>query len=153
MTMTSLLIRISPVLICFAQAPLAQEPPHVATLTGVAAVKDGDGLLFGRVEVRLQGVAAPEQGDAEIGPAATEALREMALGREVTCHLDGTTASSNRPVGVCYVDGLDLGAELVRQGVARDCPTFSGGRYADEEHEAQGQGHDLAARYALPDYC
>lgn len=32
-------------------------------LTGIASVKDGDGLQFGSVEIRLQGIAAPELDD------------------------------------------------------------------------------------------
>jgi len=35
----------------------------VAVLTGIASVKDGDGLQFGSVEIRLQGIAAPELDD------------------------------------------------------------------------------------------
>ncbi len=35
------------------------EFKSVAKLTGVAKVKDGDGVLFGKVEIRLQGIAAP----------------------------------------------------------------------------------------------
>lgn len=91
--------------------------------------------------------------DRGIGPAATAALRTLAEGKEVTCHLDGTIASSNRPVGVCFVGEIELGAALVRMGLARDCPAYSGGRYAYLEEQAQARGMDLSARYKLPDYC
>lgn len=131
----------------------AQEPPRIATLTGVVSVVDGDGLLFGDVEVRLQGVAAPEARDRPNGPSATAALKTLSAGRNVTCYLDGTTASSNRPVGVCFVGDLDLGEAMIRQGFARDCPAFSGGRYAPAEAEARRQGHNLSRSYKLPGYC
>lgn len=127
----------------------------VATLTGQALVKDGDGLLFGAVEVRLQGVAAPELGDPG-GNEAAQGLVQLVAGKEVWCFLDGTVASSNRPVAICYVmlgRFVDVGAELIHMGFARDCPGFSGGRYRDAEAEAQASGMDLSATYALPGYC
>lgn len=131
-------------------------PPKVATLTGHALVKDGDGLLFGRVEVRLQGIAAPEIGrekNQREGALAKAALEELVEGSMVTCFLDGTTASSNRPVGVCYVGNSDLGEMLIRSGYARDCPRFSLGRYAIAENRARRNGLDLSAVYELPSYC
>lgn len=127
----------------------------VATITGVASVRDGDGILFGDVEIRLQGVAAPEFGSHAKDPGGLEALRaleRLATGREVRCELDGSTAR-RRPVGVCFVDGEDLGAALVRAGFARDCPAFSRGRYSDEEAAARRAGHDLSSIYDLPGYC
>lgn len=110
-------------------------PPVVATLTGAAQVKDGGGLLFGRVEVRLQGVAAPEVGrdtNRREGALAKAALEQLVGNAIITCYLDGTTANSNRPVGVCYIGTDDLGEILIRSGYARDCPAFSLGRYAEQ---------------------
>ncbi len=67
-----------------------------ATLTGIPTVKDGDGLLFGKVEIRLQGVAAPEwsrySGYDPVGEEAKDALARLVDGQEVVCHLDGTRA-------------------------------------------------------------
>lgn len=57
------------------------------------------GFVFGRVEVRLQGIAAPEWNRHKRVPGgeeAYEALRAVVEGREIKCLLDGTTASSNR---------------------------------------------------------
>lgn len=150
--------RFNPSLLILPPERAVPEPPTwaVATLTGQAAVKDGDGLLFGDVEIRLQGIAAPELGDPG-GPIATQALIQLVAGRDVWCFLDGTRAGpSQRPVAVCYVrrDGfIDVGAELVRTGFARDCPGYSGGRYQDAEAEARAMGRDLSATYPLPDYC
>lgn len=129
----------------------------VATMTGIPAVKDGDGLLFGKVEVRLQGIAAPEWSRAggynPGGEEARDALIRFVADREVVCQLDGTVASSNRPVGICYLDGVDLGQRRVAGGFARDCPRFSGGRYALAEREARRTGADLSRIYDLPGYC
>ena len=121
-----------------------------------ARVVDGDGIAMGRVEVRLQGIAAPEDRRGRVDPggkASSEALRQLAEGREVICRLDGTRASSGRPVGRCSVEGMDLGWAMVRAGHARDCPAFSEGDYAEAEALARVEGRDLSAIYALPDYC
>jgi micrococcal nuclease len=127
-----------------------------AVLSGNADVKDGDGVLFGRVEVRLQGIAAPEDGrNVEAGgPESTENLRRLVEGQLVVCHLDGTVAgSSNRPAGICYIGSIDIGRHQVEAGHARDCPAYSGGRYAEAEAAAHASGKDLASIYGLPDYC
>jgi micrococcal nuclease len=50
-------------------------------------------------------------------------------------------------VGVCYFDEQDIGARVIANGLALDCPKFSGGRYA--EYEVEGAG----AAMKLPRYC
>jgi micrococcal nuclease len=137
--------------VALAVPAVSQEP--IAVLTGVASVEDGDGLLFGQVEVRLQGIAAPELSE-EMGAESRAGLLRLAAGREVMCHLDGTTAGrSGRPVGICYVDGVDLGRSQVEAGLALDCPAFSRGRYQDAEDAARAAGRDLSLVYELPGYC
>lgn len=129
----------------------------VATLVGSPSVRDGDGLLFGDIEVRLQGIAAPEDGGEKSEPggsAATEALVDLVDGKEVTCYLDGTTAGkAKRPVGICFVGGIEINETLIKKGVARDCPAYSGGRYSGAEAAARNKGFDLSLTYPLPDYC
>jgi endonuclease YncB( thermonuclease family) len=49
-------------------------------------------------------------------------------------------------VGICYVEGRDVAAELVKHGLARDCERFSGGRYRELETPS---GRLLP----LPSYC
>lgn len=126
----------------------------VATLSGHAVAVDGDDLAFGDVRVRLRGVAAPEdrRGHREAGgDAATRNLAAAVAGQWVVCHLDGTTAgSTHRPVGQCFAGDVDLGEWQIRSGVARDCPRYSGGAYAEAEAAA---GHLLASTYRLPAYC
>jgi micrococcal nuclease len=39
----------------------------------------------------------------------------------------------DRWVGVCYLDGQDIGAIAVANGHALDCRRYSGGRYRDLE--------------------
>ena len=127
----------------------------VATLTGIAQVKDGDGVLFGKVEIRLQGIAAPEDNrnrhDPD-GPASSDNLRALVSGKTLTCYFDGTK-TRGRPVGVCFLGKVDIGEHQVATGHARDCFRFSKGRYANAEALAQNNGRDLSATYKLPKYC
>ncbi len=127
----------------------------VATMSGIGKVKDGDGILFGKVEIRLQGIAAPEDNSAKLevgGKESTENLRGLVDGRFVVCHLDGTTAAK-RPVGICFVDGIEVNRYQVQTGHARDCRKFSRGRYLDDELAARRAGHELHLVYDLPSYC
>lgn len=128
----------------------------VAVISGIASARDGDDILFGKVPVRLQGIAAPEDSRSsqqEGGKEATEHLRNMIDGRFVVCHLDGTSAGTNRGVGVCYLGLVEINKRQVEAGYARDCPAFSKGRYAEDEQRAQQNGRDLSAIYDLPNYC
>jgi endonuclease YncB( thermonuclease family) len=126
------------------------------SISGIAKVKDGDGILFGQIEIRLQGIAAPEDRRGARDPGGQESsahLRSLAETKMVACELDGTVAGgSGRPVGICRIDGRDLGLAQIEAGHARDCPAFSGGRYADAEKIASAT-RNLALIYPLPDYC
>lgn len=130
-----------------ATAATSRAPSEVS---GLAHVIDGDTIHLtlqatGQlVKVRLQGVAAPERSDAG-GAEATQYVKQLAEGREARCELDGSR-SKDRVVGVCYVSGKDLGAEVIAAGLARDCPRFSGGRYQALEKPA-------ASGLPYPSYC
>ena len=127
----------------------------VAVLSGMGKAKDGDGIVFGKVEVRLQGIAAPEDSHHKTEPggkASTLNLKELVDGELVVCHLDGSTAGK-RPVGVCFVDGIEVNKHQIATGHARDCPAFSKGRYNEDEVRARKAGNNLSLIYDLPDYC
>jgi endonuclease YncB( thermonuclease family) len=113
-------------------------------LAGQASVIDGDTIRVAGQKVRLQGLAAPELSEPG-GIEAKNAMIELVSNRRVSCELDGTT-SYDRVVGICYAAGLDMAAELVRRGLARDCPRYSGGRYGDLEPAS-------AEALPLPGYC
>jgi micrococcal nuclease len=120
----------------------------------LATAHDGDDIRFGCVQIRLCGIASPEDYRGHRESEATRHLAGLVDGREVTCHLDGTTAGRSRlPVAICFLDGMDVGEMQVRAGHARDCPAFSSGRYAAAEDEARAAGHDLSRIYELPGYC
>ena len=131
-------------------APAAQCPR--GTLIGeVTHVRDGDTIEAGGLPIRLQGLAAPE-GNEPGGAEATGAMRQMVLGRELRCELDGER-THDRCVGICYLQGQDISETMVRRGLARDCPRFSGGRYAEAERQAAADGAIVRAAYSLPAYC
>ncbi|MFX4921978.1 hypothetical protein ABTC28_19845, partial [Acinetobacter baumannii] len=62
--------------------------------------------------------------------------------------IDSGGRSHNRIVAMCSVRRLDLGAEMVGSGLARDCPAFSGGIYGPIEMIAPRR-----VAYDLPGYC
>ena len=68
------------------------------------------------------------------------------MGKRVRCELDGSK-THDRFVGVCYLDGKDIGATIIANGLALDCPRYSGGRYAEYEFEG------AAAKMTLTKYC
>ena len=81
-----------------------------------------------------------------LGAQSKAFMADLVLGYRVRCELNGDR-TYDRFVGICYLDGKDIGAMVIANGLARDCPRYSGGRYA--EYEVEG----AAARIKLPGYC
>lgn len=122
-------------------AAIACVAPHIA---------DGDTLTCSGVRVRLQGIDAPELMNTRCrrgrriwacepeqrrwAGAAADRLEELTRG-PVTCQ-DSGQRSFRRVVGRCYVQGQDVGAVLVREGLARSEAEF-GNLYAAEQDQAQ----------------
>jgi micrococcal nuclease len=117
----------------------------------VSRVRDGDTIVVGDVPIRLQGIAAPELNERG-GPRATRAMRSLVLDKEVWCDLDGKR-TFDRCSAICYIGVRDVGAVMVRRGLARDCPHFSGGRYERLERAAADEGALISQFYPLPGYC
>jgi endonuclease YncB( thermonuclease family) len=121
-------------------------------LRGRAQVLDGDTITVEGVHVRLQGVAAPELDHAGLGieqepggPEAAAFMRRLVEGQVVVCELTGER-THGREVGICSRAGRDIGAAVIEAGLARDCPRFSEGRYAELERPP-------AKSLSLPSYC
>jgi endonuclease YncB( thermonuclease family) len=110
---------------------------------GQATVIDGDTLQVGSTRIRLFGIDAPEGRqtcDREgapwpCGAAAAEMLESLVEHREIECH-QRDVDNYERSVSVCMVGDVDIGAELVRAGLALAYRTFSTD-YVDEEAEAK----------------
>jgi micrococcal nuclease len=108
-------------------------------------------IELGAIAIRLSGLAAPEW-NALGGSQATAAMHELVLGKVVTCVLDGE-ATYDRCAAICRLEGADISEEMVRMGLARDCPRYSGGRYRATEQQAADGGATLTASYPLHGYC
>jgi len=107
------------------------------TLAGPVRVIDGDTIVLTdtNTHIRLNGVDAPEvvhpgyDQDDPFGPEARDEMRRIVGDKVVRCELNGAR-SYERLIGVCFLpDGTDIGAEIIRRGLALDCSHFSGSRY------------------------
>ena len=126
---------------------LLSAPAAAQTIEGsVTHIRDGDTIEVDGVPIRLNGLAAPER-DEPGGPEATAAMQRIVhQAGHLRCELTGET-SYDRQIGVCFtLGGQDIAALMVAQGVARDCPRFSGGRYQQYETDA-------SRALPLPGYC
>lgn len=115
----------------------------------VTHVRDGDTIEVEGAPIRLQGLSAPERGEP-FGKASSDFMRALVLGKAIRCELNGEQ-TYDRQVGICYLDGSDISARIIREGLARDCPRYSSGRYAADERQAKRTG--LHTVYRLPGYC
>lgn len=96
-------------------APL---PPDRSIFAGrVTMVIDGDGLCVGAadggIEVRLADFDAPDGGAG--GRTAAEALRTLALGKEIACRAG--PRSLDRTIARCELSGVPIGTLLRASGV------------------------------------
>jgi endonuclease YncB( thermonuclease family) len=133
-------------------AALAWTPsPETGTRRALpgAIVLDGDTLRVGAESIRLQGIDAPERRQTcSDGWAAGEAARRamvalVARGTPICTRV--TTDRYGRTVAVCQVNGEDIGAAMVRQGMAWAYTTYSM-RYAVDEIRARFAGIGVHAR-------
>ena len=110
----------------------------------VTHVRDGDTIEVDGLPIRLNGLHAPERRE-QGGSEARAWMVEHTRGRQVVCTLNGDK-THDRVVGTCANGEGDLSAQLIAAGLGRDCPRWSGGRYAHLERPA-------AASMRLPRYC
>ena len=122
----------------------AHADPTILTGT-VTKVRDGDTIEVGKIPIRLNGVSAPELNEP-LGPQSKAFMVDLVMEKSVRCELDGSK-THDRFVGICYLDEQDIGARVIANGLALDCPRFSGGRYAD--YEVKG----AVMLMKLPKYC
>jgi len=119
-------------------------------IQGAARVVDGDTLEVGDRAVRLHGIDAPESaqrcsgGPARFracGAVATEALTQLANESRTTCEVHGFD-DYDRAIATCFVDGVDVGRELVREGLAMAFVRYSDD-YIEEEAAARAAERGL----------
>ncbi|MFT3973727.1 MAG: thermonuclease family protein [Amaricoccus sp.] len=135
-----------------ASPPLAfaASRPEGHSLRGVAVVTDGDTLRLGGTKIRLFGIDAPESHQScpdragntwPCGTVAAERLEALVANRVVDCELQDADRYG-RMVASCSVDGRDLGATIVADGLARAYARYSD-RYLPDEAEARAAGRGL----------
>lgn len=121
------------------------------TVTGPAKVVDADIVMVGKQRVILWAVDAPERtqkcyvGDLlwDCYAAARQALGDLLAPGDATCTLTADPPDKfNRRYGVCIVAEKDIGAELVRAGLAR-AYVDQAGDYLPQEEEAKAAGLGL----------
>jgi endonuclease YncB( thermonuclease family) len=115
---------------------------------GTATVVDGDTLRIGGETFRLQGIDAPELaqtcGAWPAGEEARRALVRLIDKQGVRCERTGTDRYG-RTTAHCYAGETDLGAALVRSGMAFAYTTYSV-RYLFDEVRARVDGVGIHGR-------
>ena len=118
-------------------AALDRPPPPVS---GLARASDGDSFRLGNDRIRLLGLDAPElaqdctaeSGESwPCGRAARARMAELLATGPADCRPEEID-QYGRLLATCSIDGRDLGATLVAEGLA-----VSSGRYWTEEEAAR----------------
>jgi endonuclease YncB( thermonuclease family) len=136
-------------------------PAFAQDICGFADVKDGDDLVIADVEIRLHGIDAFEANQTctrsdgktwACGEAARRKLEELTTGAEETsrsasgqvcCERMKESKTRGRVVMRCLAGQNDVGQEMVRAGLAFDCP-----RHSREHYKADEAGAKAAKRGA-----
>ena len=134
-------MRLAP-LLCLLALPVAAQ-----------TVTDGDTIKLNGTIYRIWGIDAAESKQLcadgwPAGRAATTYMRELVRGHDVTCEAKGTDRY-RRTIGICRADGRDLGADMVRAGMAWAFVRYSRD-YVGQEAEAKAAGLGVHAHDCLP---
>ena len=122
--------------------PSACAPP-AETISGRAKIIDGDSFYIGATEIRLHAIDAFEgrqscgRGSStwDCGAVAANKLRALTNDRDIGCERTDID-KYKRTVAICSNGESDLGAEMVRAGLALAYREY-GDDYVDEEDEAR----------------
>jgi endonuclease YncB( thermonuclease family) len=137
--------------------PDPDPAPSTAGGASVIDVVDGDTITLdlagGQETVRLVGINAPERGEC-LAEEAGRRLQDLVAGQEVELIQDRSERDRyGRLLRYVEVDGVDVGAELVRAGLAlaRRYPPDTG--RAEEYESLQQQAADEDVGMWAPDAC
>lgn len=141
-------------------AGLAACTPPPPDVVGRASVIDGDTLEIHDQRIRLWGVDAPEGRQScdgadgmayACGRLAANRLDQHLQDKTVSCFEEGTDRYGWL-VARCEVDGDDVGAWLVREGLAIRYARYAGWTYVREEAAAKQNRAGLwAGRFTEPE--
>lgn len=135
-------------------APATAQPARVS---GQPFVVDGDSLRFPSIEVRLEGIDAPEWDQVchrasqpyRCGLEAKDALLALIASRPVDCHPmpqpnGGVTDRYGRTVAICFVGGVNINAWMVENGHAIAYRRYST-LFVDHEERARAARRGMHA--------
>jgi endonuclease YncB( thermonuclease family) len=133
---------------CIAAALVLAAPASFAQ-----TITDGDTLKQGGKTYRLYGIDAPEAKQAcpdgwPAGRLATTRLQALVQGRNIVCQ-EKDRDRYGRVVAICRASGEDLGAILVREGLAWAFVRYSRD-YVDEYAKAAGERRGVHAHGCVP---
>ena len=125
----------------------AQKNKLDFNIVGKATVIDGDTITIKNTKIRFSAIDAPEKnyrgqtqfcrgpkGVWACGKKASSKLKKLINGQEVQCTDEGKDRDG-RTLSICYANGMDLQAEMVRSGMAVAYLRYSN-RYENEMVEA-----------------
>lgn len=98
-------------------------------------VIDGDTLVASGRKIRIWGIDAPEK-NTPAYMASSWLLQSLVSGGDLTCKFIDLD-KYKREVMHCLIDGLDIGAMMVKVGMAKDYKKYSGGYYQQEQSQAK----------------
>lgn len=146
----------------WALAVLIVQPASLAQATtvveGLARVVDGDTVTIDGRKIRLEGFDAPEtdqlclSASRKSWPCGVEArdhLQEHTAGKVWRCVLNAQD-KYGRDLGVCSVEGQDIGQWMVRQGWAMSFTRYSHRYDADQEFASAGLRGLWAGAFIAP---
>ena len=130
-----------------------------ADISGTALIVDGDTIAISGMKVRLSGIDTPERKQTcrkagvtwKCGYEATETLREWTHTKEVRC-IGDEKDKYGRLIADCFVDGYNVNARLVYEGMALAYRRYSK-KYVPEEDQAKAAKRGLWAGRFLPSFC
>ena len=128
-----------------------------ADLSGTALIVDGDTITISGNKIRLSGIDTPEKNQTcrkagvtwRCGYEATETLRNWTYTKEVRCVGD-TKDRYGRLIANCFVDGYNVNARLVHEGLALAYRKYSK-QYVPEEDKARAAKRGMwAGEFVAP---
>jgi endonuclease YncB( thermonuclease family) len=133
--------------VSLAIALVAASPCAAQTIT------DRDTLKQGGVTYRLWGIDAPELKQAcpdgwPAGRVAATRLQALTAGRSIVCQ-EKDRDRYGRTVAICRASGEDLGAILVREGLAWAFVRYSSD-YVGQQGKAKGERRGVHAHDCVP---
>ena len=128
-----------------------------ADISGTALIVDGDTITISGNKIRLNGIDTAEQNQTckragitwRCGYEATETLRNWTYTKEVRCVGD-TRDRYGRLIANCFVDGYNVNARLVYEGLALAYRNYSK-QYIPEEDKARAAKRGIwAGEFVAP---